>query len=141
MTAFDTATLPAATAVVYNNFPRSPTGSPLFIMKFCQIENPYVQVHTHTHTHTHTRTGTHTHVYAHTHNTRTNTPPPPASPPSPIQDGTRITVSPPDCAAAAKDLGSECSCGKIAFVGWNWEKAADNIGDMSSINAQATASI
>jgi hypothetical protein len=97
MTAFDTATLPAATAVVYNNFPRSPTGSPLFIMKFCQIENPYVQ------------------------------------------DGTRITVSPPDCAAAAKDLGSECSCGKIAFVGWNWEKAAENIGEMSSINAQALA--
>jgi len=71
MTAFDTATLPAATAVVYNNFPRTPTGSPMFIMKYCQIENPYVQ------------------------------------------DGTRITVSPPDCAAAAKDLGSECSCGKI----------------------------
>jgi len=97
MTAFDTATLPAATAVVYNNFPRTPTGSPMFIMKYCQIENPYVQ------------------------------------------DGTRITVSPPDCAAAAKDLGSECSCGKIALVGWDWEKAADNIWDTSTINAQVLA--
>jgi len=69
----------------------------MFIMKYCQIENPYVQ------------------------------------------DGTRITVSPPDCAKAAKDLGSECSCGKIAFVGWDWDKAADNIWDTSSINAQVLA--
>jgi hypothetical protein len=55
------------------------------------------------------------------------------------QDGTRITVSPQDCAKAAKDLGSECSCGKIAFVGWDWDKAADNIWDTSSINAQVLA--
>lgn len=97
MSAIDTSSLPPATAVVFNNFPRSPTGSPMFIMKFCQIENPYVQ------------------------------------------DGTRITVSPPDCAKAAKDLGSECSCGKIAFVGWDWDKAADNIWDTSSINAEVLA--
>ena len=67
--AVDVATLPPATAVVYNNFPRTPTGSPLFMLKYCQVANPYVQ------------------------------------------DGVRITVSPPDCAAAEKDLGSECSCG------------------------------
>ena len=67
--AVDTATLPPATAVVYSNFPRTPTGSPMFMLKYCQIANPYVQ------------------------------------------DGVRITVSPPDCAAAGKDLGSECSCG------------------------------
>ena len=97
MTAINTATLPPATAVVFNNFPRSPTGSPMFISKYCQIENPYVQ------------------------------------------DGTRITVSPPDCTAAAKDLGSGCSCGHIAFVGWDWEKGADNIWDTSSINAQVIA--
>ena len=74
MTAFDTSSMPAATAVVYNNFPRSPTSSPMFIMKYCQIENPYVQdgtritgdCNTLQHTATHCNTLLHTATYCNT---------------------------------------------------------------------------
>jgi len=43
MIGVDTSSLPDATAVVYNNFPRVPTVSPLFLLKYCQIPNPYIQ--------------------------------------------------------------------------------------------------
>lgn len=40
MTAVDTASMPHATAVLYNNFPREPTSSPAFMMKYCQRIGP-----------------------------------------------------------------------------------------------------
>jgi len=43
MTAVDTMSMPGGTVVVYNNFPRHPTGSPAFILRYCQVENPWEQ--------------------------------------------------------------------------------------------------
>ena len=41
VTSAATATLPPATAVVYNNFPHAPTASPAFLVPYCQVENPF----------------------------------------------------------------------------------------------------
>ena len=39
--AVDTLSLPGASIIVYNNWPRVPTGTPGFIAKYCQIQDPY----------------------------------------------------------------------------------------------------
>jgi hypothetical protein len=41
MVAVDTLTLPGASIIVYNNWPRVPTATPAFIARYCQIEDPY----------------------------------------------------------------------------------------------------
>jgi len=39
--AVDTMSLPGGTSIVYNNFPRHPTGTPAFVMPYCQVQNPF----------------------------------------------------------------------------------------------------
>lgn len=39
--AVDTLSLPGASIIVYNNWPRVPTGTPGFIARYCQIQDPY----------------------------------------------------------------------------------------------------
>lgn len=41
MVAVDTLSLPGASIIIYNNWPRVPTGTPAFIIRYCQIEDPY----------------------------------------------------------------------------------------------------
>jgi len=41
MTAVDTLSLPGASIIIYNNWPRVPTGTPCFIARYCQIQDPY----------------------------------------------------------------------------------------------------
>mmetsp|Transcript_76754 Transcript_76754/g.206865 ORF Transcript_76754/g.206865 Transcript_76754/m.206865 type:complete len:310 (+) Transcript_76754:170-1099(+) len=41
MVAVDTLSLPGASIIIYNNWPRVPTGTPAFIVRYCQIEDPY----------------------------------------------------------------------------------------------------
>jgi len=41
MVAVDTLSLPGASIIVYNNWPRVPTGTPAFIARYCQIQDPY----------------------------------------------------------------------------------------------------
>jgi len=41
MVAVDTLTLPGASIIIYNNWPRVPTGTPAFIARYCQIQDPY----------------------------------------------------------------------------------------------------
>jgi hypothetical protein len=41
MVSVDTLSLPGASIIVYNNWPRVPTGTPAFIIRYCQIEDPY----------------------------------------------------------------------------------------------------
>lgn len=41
MVAVDTLSLPGASIIVYNNWPRVPTGTPAFIIRYCQIQDPY----------------------------------------------------------------------------------------------------
>jgi hypothetical protein len=41
MVAVDTLSLPGASIIVYNNWPRVPTATPAFIARYCQIEDPY----------------------------------------------------------------------------------------------------
>jgi hypothetical protein len=43
MVSVDTLSLPGASIIVYNNWPRVPTGTPCFITRYCQIEDPYTQ--------------------------------------------------------------------------------------------------
>ena len=38
MVAVDTLSLPGASIIIYNNWPRVPTGTPAFIIRYCQIE-------------------------------------------------------------------------------------------------------
>jgi hypothetical protein len=41
MVAVDTLSLPGASIIIYNNWPRVPTGTPAFIARYCQIQDPY----------------------------------------------------------------------------------------------------
>jgi hypothetical protein len=41
MVSVDTLSLPGASIIVYNNWPRVPTGTPGFIARYCQIQDPY----------------------------------------------------------------------------------------------------
>eukprot|EP00960_Hanusia_phi_P047626 758484-Hanusia_phi.AAC.7 len=43
MVAVDTLSLPGASIIIYNNWPRVPTGTPCFIARYCQIQDPYTQ--------------------------------------------------------------------------------------------------
>ena len=43
MVAVDTMSLPGASIIIYNNWPRVPTGTPSFITRYCQIEDPYTE--------------------------------------------------------------------------------------------------
>ena len=43
MVSVDTLTLPGASIIIYNNWPRVPTGTPAFITRYCQIEDPYTE--------------------------------------------------------------------------------------------------
>jgi hypothetical protein len=37
MVSVDTLSLPGASIIVYNNWPRVPTGTPCFITRYCQV--------------------------------------------------------------------------------------------------------
>ena len=41
MVSVDTLSLPGASIIIYNNWPRVPTGTPGFIARYCQIQDPY----------------------------------------------------------------------------------------------------
>jgi len=43
MVSVDTLSLPGASIIIYNNWPRVPTGTPAFITRYCQIEDPYTE--------------------------------------------------------------------------------------------------